>query len=456
MKKLVSQWRSTVYEQFYELTEQTVHDTLLLFDALASQAGIDSLVDNVQVVVACSSVLSFPKYTSKIDRQILHNTVPYPRSTARVDQTVKSGVSDSSVLLANSSGNTQQLTNRSSLGSSLGSITLLQSDASYQEQYVVLLNRVLPYMASSSVYIISMATAIIARLAMHITQEQVLDVLTNLANALEVFISVGEKCFLPACIAVIAIENLCCGAIEPGDGLHAGNVLSLRALLQALRGSVKLSALMDIDTSIHRTSSGDLVVDDRLTGLIFCQRLLSSATSRLIKSPQMEPLPRISDVNLLSAIASEIYSVFSLIQPLACSSEQSRQKFCDELSVTNVIQACRCTTIIHLFLRVPGYLSATLGLTTSLLLSPSSVCSARVANSCRGFLTLVLLSDIFLSLGQVTDQDVQLVVAALRAELTDEAKVTLKSIVESGYQKYLGNCGIPLRSARPLNIRSFG
>lgn len=93
---------------------------------------------------------------------------------------------------------------------------------------------------------------------------------------------------------------------------------------------------------------------------------------------------------------------------------------------------------------------------TSLLLSSSSVRSARVANSCGGFLTLVLLSDIFLSLGQITDQDVQLVIASLRAELTDEAKATLKSVVESGYQTYLGNCGIPLRSARPLNIKAFG
>lgn len=458
MKRLVSQWRSVVYEQFYELTEQTAHDTLLLFDTLASQAGIDSLVDNVQVVVVCSSVLSFPKYTSKIDRQILHNTVPYPRNTARVDQTVKSSLSDSSMPLTASSGNSnaQQLINRSSMGSSLGSITLLQSDTSYQEQYVLLLNCVLPYIASDSPYIISMAIAIIARLAMHVTQEQTLDVLTNLTNALEIFINIGENCLLPACIAVVAIENICCGVIEPGESLHAGSVLSLRALLQGLRALVKLSTLMDINKGAHRASSGRFVVDERLMRLIFCQRLLSSAISRLIKSPQMGSLPRISDVNLLSSIASELYSVFSLIQPQACTSEQSRPRFCDELSVTNVLQACRCDTILQLLLRVPSYLSATLGLTTSLLLSPPSVCSARVANSCRGFLTLVLLSDIFLSIGQVTDQDVQLVITALRANLTDEAKITLKSVVESGYQKYLGNCGIPLRSARPLNIRSFG
>ncbi|KAE8302398.1 hypothetical protein GL50803_0011761 [Giardia duodenalis] len=456
MRALVNQWRSVVYEQLYELTEQTVHDTLLFFDTLASQAGIGNLVDNVQVVVVCSSTLSFPKYTTKIDRQILHNTVPYPRNTAQADQPIKPGMSDSSILLTASSGNTHQLTSRSSLGSSLGSITLLQSDTSYQEQYVSLLNCVLPYIASNSAYIISMAIAIVARLAMHVTQEQVLDVLTNLANALEIFISIGDNCLLPACIAVLAIENLCCGAIEPGDGLHAGSVLSLRALLQGLRASVKLSVLLDADNNGHQFFSENPIVDDRLTGLIFCQRLLSSAISRLIRSPQIGPLPRISDVNLLSAIASEIYSVFSLVQPLACGTDKKRQKFCDELAVTNIIQACRCNTIVQLFLRVPSYLSATLGLMTSLLLSSSSVRSARVANSCRGFLTLVLLSDIFLSLGQITDQDVQLVIASLRAELTDEAKATLKSVVESGYQTYLGNCGIPLRSARPLNIKAFG
>lgn len=214
--------------------------------------------------------------------------------------------------------------------------------------------------------------------------------------------------------------------------------------------------LLDADNNGHQFFSENPIVDDRLTGLIFCQRLLSSAISRLIRSPQIGPLPRISDVNLLSAIASEIYSVFSLVQPLACGTDKKRQKFCDELAVTNIIQACRCNTIVQLFLRVPSYLSATLGLMTSLLLSSSSVRSARVANSCRGFLTLVLLSDIFLSLGQITDQDVQLVIASLRAELTDEAKATLKSVVESGYQTYLGNCGIPLRSARPLNIKAFG
>lgn len=454
MKRLVDKWRNVVYEQFYELTEDNVRDTLLLFDSLASQAGIDSLVDNVQLVVVCSSVFSFPKYTNKIDRQILHNTIPYPRNKERIDQVVKSSISDNSTPLTTSSGhnNSQPLVS----SSSLGSITLLQSDTSYQEQYVFLLNCVLPYIASNSIYTSSMTIAIIARLSMYIAQDQILDLLVNLVNALEIFITVGEQCFLPVCIAVIAIENICCGAIDSGDSLHAGSVLSLRALLQALRTSVKVSSIMDIPKHINRPSVGDSVIDERLMGLIFCQRLLSTAVSRLIKSPQMGLLSRISDVNLLSTVASEIYSVLSLIQPSACSLEQSRSRFCDELSIANILQACRCSTILQLFLRVPNYLSATLGLITSLLLSSSSVCSARIANSCRGFLTLILLSDIFLSLGQVTDQDVQLVITALRANLTDEAKITLKSVVESGYQKYLGNCGIPLRSARPLNIVPLG
>ncbi|TNJ29947.1 hypothetical protein GMRT_15898 [Giardia muris] len=379
-------WRQLVQESFFELAPNNVGTVMDTFNSLELELNDCSLVEHLSFIIGAAKAFSIP---GCVEARSL-------RLWKRSDPSHEDVLSPSALLFPD------------------------DLQATHRE----LLNLITPYLASEFSGTAAFSVALITRLSPFLTQEQLLDVVINLVNANDIFLSLQTSALCAATVTVIALQNICTELIEQTTELHAGVVLALQALLRAFRTVAKLSG----------------TVDDPCDCILFL-RVVSAACSRLIRSPQLALLSHVDNTDILTGIAADLHGLFRLL-----STGSS-----DELSLCHLVLACRETVMVQVLMRTPNYLSAFLSLFVSLLLSSRS--SNRLRGACRGFLTPFLLADMLLQTDPEEPIDQEAINTVIHALRTAEPQA-LRGVVEVGYRNYLSNCGIPLRAARPLNIIS--
>lgn len=440
MQRFVNTWFKLAAQDFYELREDNIGTILLTFDAMVADMAESEDLDiakEIQLVSLCCKGISIPKYSDRFYTRLLSNTIAQDSCASLLNVSMRPDTSEAD----------------SEVGNRL-TVSSTQPHADSQQladEYVSLINSLLPYLASESVRVAALSLSFIPAIACNITQDQLLDTITNVTNALEVYTSLGDTALLPALSAAICLSSLVLDSIEANGTLHAGTLLAVKHLLSALKHSATLHVYLVDDAQ----GSNGL----KLThfDIAFYQRLLGMILSRIMRSQQLTLLCKIEDVDLIVSIVSEVHSLLRCFVPFPRSdapiSERYSARRLDELAVVTLLHMCRERNFLESLLRTPNYLSAFLSHVGSILIATDQR-STRIGNATRGFLTACLLTDTFLSRGEVQETDVEAVLSTLRMDLKGNKQniESFKDVVSTCYDNYLSNFGIPLRAARPLRL----
>jgi len=397
--QVFEEWRARAADEFFELTESNVAQIVSAFDLLMLRYSDQlDLLGSLKLVSVCSRQILVPQYAD--------------RFYSRLVSTASAGPAGSQ-----------------------------SQDSDSRAYYAELVNSVLPYVASESVYSASLALGLLPRLALYLNDEQLLDLITNVATSLEVFSAVPNGA-LPSCSAGLCLYSLATECIPQADHLHAGAVIALRACVKAassfpfITGRGGFQAPNDKEDT---TTATPLIHSVDLISTTFCQRLFCAIVSKMIRSTRLELLSRVDDVEIIVSIVADIYSLLR------------KRKSYDELALVLIIHAMYEPNMLQCLVRVPNYMGGFLSYCSSILFSRNRSCN--IANACRGFLTSCLLIDSFLTSTTVTEDEVATIIDVLKSDLSEEDNVlALKHVIETCYDNYLHNFHVPVRAIKPLNF----